>query len=144
MIIKHLELQSTNTFLGIFLLQNLEGINQVYMKCSSPLEPWTYREPLHTRAKSRDHEILWEPKRKCPKAVSTHLQNHVVWSRILKCSVKSYVIGPSTKCYFNEFLFMQVRAHDKIPIHQQLWAFGVPWSPNSFAIGLPPSGGSWK
>ena len=37
-----------------------------------------------------------------PKAPS----NHVVWSWIPKCSVKSYVIGPSTKCYFNEFLFM--------------------------------------
>ena len=37
---------------------------------------------------------LWEPKRKCPKAVPTHLQNHVVWSWILKCSVKSYVTGP--------------------------------------------------
>ena len=30
---------------------------------------------------------LWEPKRKCPKVILTHLQNHVVWSRILKCSV---------------------------------------------------------
>ena len=44
---------------------------------------------------------LWEPERKCPKAIPRHLQNHVVWSRILKCSVKSYVTGPSTKCYFN-------------------------------------------
>ena len=48
---------------------------------------------------------LWEPKRKCPKAaVPTHLQHHVVvWSWALKCSVKPYVTGPSTKCYFNEF-----------------------------------------
>jgi hypothetical protein len=30
------------------------------------------------------------------------------------CSVKSYVIGPSTKCYFNEFLFVWVLMHDKI------------------------------
>ena len=57
---------------------------------------------------------LWEPKRKCPKAVPTHLQNHVVWSQILKCSVKSYVNGPSTKCYFNAFLFTRVLTHDKI------------------------------
>jgi hypothetical protein len=28
--------------------------------------------------------------------------------------VKSYVPGPSTKCYFNEFPFMQVLTHDKI------------------------------
>ena len=34
---------------------------------------------------------LWEPKWKCPKAVLRYLQNHVVWSRTLKCSVKSYV-----------------------------------------------------
>jgi hypothetical protein len=57
---------------------------------------------------------LWEPKWKCPKAVPTHLQHHVVWSRILKCSVKSYVTGPSTNCYFNGFLFMWVLIHDEI------------------------------
>ena len=57
---------------------------------------------------------LWEPKRKCSKAIPTHLQNHVVWSRTLKCSVESYVTGPSTKCYFNVFLFMRVLTHDKI------------------------------
>ena len=34
--------------------------------------------------------------------------------RILKCSVKSYVTGPSTKCCFNKFLFMWVLTHDKI------------------------------
>ena len=68
--------------------------------------------PLHTRAKSRDHEIV-RAQRKCPKAVPIHLQNHVVWSRALKCSVKAYVIGSSTKCYFNEFLFTQAFTHDK-------------------------------
>jgi hypothetical protein len=57
---------------------------------------------------------LWEPERKCPKVVPEHLQNHVVWSLTLECSVKSYVIGPSTKCYFNEFLFMRVLTHVKI------------------------------
>ena len=50
---------------------------------------------------------LWEPKRKCPKAIPTHLQNHVLWSRTLECSVKSYVTGPSTKCHFKEILFMR-------------------------------------
>ena len=35
----------------------------------------------------------------------------VVWSRIPKCSVKSYVTRPSTKCYFNKFLFMRILAH---------------------------------
>jgi len=43
------------------------------------------------------------PKEKCPRAVPTHLHNHVVWSRTLKCSMKSYVTRPSTKCRFNEF-----------------------------------------
>jgi hypothetical protein len=42
---------------------------------------------------------LWEPKRKCPKAVPTQIQNHVVWSRILKCSVKSYVTGPQPNAF---------------------------------------------
>ena len=57
---------------------------------------------------------LWEPKRKCPKAVPPHLQIHVVWSWTHKCSVKSYVTRPSTKCYLNEFLFMRVLNHVKI------------------------------
>ena len=56
----------------------------------------------------------WEPKRKHPTAIPTHLQNHVVWSQTLKRSVKSHVTGPSTKCYFNEVLFMQVLTHDQI------------------------------
>ena len=84
---------------------------------------------------------LWEPKNKCPKAVPRHLQNHVVWLPTLKCSVKSYVTGPSTKCSFKKFLFMRVLTHDKID--QQLWAFKVPWSP-SLVLGLPPRGGFGK
>ena len=72
---------------------------------------------------------LWELKRKCPKAVPRHLQNHVVWSQILKRSVKPYVTGPSTKCYFNEFLFMRIHTHDINRINQRLSTFGVPWSP---------------
>ena len=35
--------------------------------------------PLHTRAKSRDHEIVREPRR----------PSQTVWSRALKCSMKS-------------------------------------------------------
>ena len=86
---------------------------------------------------------LWEPKRKCPKVVPRHLQNHVVWSRTLKCSVKPHMTGPSTRCYFNELLFMQVLTHDKNRINQRLWTFGVPWSPG-FVLGLSPRGGFWK
>jgi hypothetical protein len=62
---------------------------------------------------------MWEPKRKWPEAVPTHLQNHEVWSRTLKCNVKSYVTSPSTKCYFNEFLFTHVFINK---INQSLWA----------------------
>ena len=76
-------------------------------------------------------------------SVPTDLQNHVVWSRTLKSSVKSYVSGPSTKCYFYEFLFMRIHTHDENRINQQLWAFGVPWSPD-FVLGLRPRGGFLK
>src|ERR1700738_4469381 len=68
---------------------------------------------LHTRAKSRDFEIV-----RAQTNVSNGRPNtppkRVVWSRTLKCSVKSYVIGPSTECYFNAFLFMQVLKYDRI------------------------------
>jgi hypothetical protein len=37
-----------------------------------------------------------------------------VGSWTLKCSAKPCVTGPSTKCYFIEFLFMRVLTHDKI------------------------------
>ena len=57
---------------------------------------------------------LRELKRNWLKTVPRHLQNHVLWSQTLKCSLKSHVIGPSTKCYFNEFLFMRVLTHDII------------------------------
>ena len=86
---------------------------------------------------------LWEPKRKCSNAVPRHFQNHVVWSRTLKCSAKSNVTRPSTNCYFNEFLFMQVLTHDKNIIKQRLWAFGVPWTP-AFMLGLSPRDAFWK
>jgi hypothetical protein len=73
---------------------------------------------------------LGEPKRMCPKAVPTHLQNHhVVWSRTLECSVKSYVTGPSTKFYFNDFLFMWVFIYDIIGQNnscEQLACHGLP------------------
>jgi hypothetical protein len=46
---------------------------------------------------------LWEPKRKCPKAVPRHLQNLEVWSRVLKRSVKSYMTWPSTTTIAMDF-----------------------------------------
>ena len=51
--------------------------------------------PLHMKANSRDHEIVRAPKGSVQRPSQTHLQNHVEWSRILKCSVKSCVTGPS-------------------------------------------------
>ena len=61
---------------------------------------------------SRDREIVRA--HKCLKAVPRHLRNRVVWSRILECSVKSYLTRPSTKCYSDEFLCMRVLTHDKV------------------------------
>ena len=86
---------------------------------------------------------LWQPKRKCPKAIPRHFQNHLVWSQSLKCSVKSYVAGPSTKCYFNKLLFMRALTPWLYRINQWLWAFGVKWSPH-FVLGLPPRDGFLK
>ena len=40
--------------------------------------------------------------------------HYVMCSPTLKCTVKSYVTRPSTKCYFNGSLFMRVLMHDKI------------------------------
>ena len=75
-------------------------------------------EPDNIRTTSHEPRAvttkLREPKRKCPKAVPKHLHIHAVWSRTLKCNVKSYVSGPSIKCYFNGILFMRVLTHGKI------------------------------
>ena len=68
------------------------------------------RATSHTSQETRP----WNCESPIPKAIPRHLQNHVVWSQILKCGVKSYVTGSPTKCYFNKFLFMQVLTHDKI------------------------------
>ena len=53
---------------------------------------------------------LWKPKRSDQRSS----QSHAVWSRILKCSVMPYVTMPSTKCYFNAFLIVQVLTHYRI------------------------------
>ena len=86
---------------------------------------------------------FWEPKRKCPKAVLTHLQNHhvvrswtssVVWSHMWPC--------PQPMLF--QWISIQTCSHtwyDKI--NQRLWAFGVPWSPG-FVLGLPPRGSFWN
>ena len=69
------------------------------------------------------------PKEKCPKAIPRHLQNHVVWSWIFKCIVKSYVTGPSTKCYFNDFYSCgssRMIIYNKSMI-VNIWSAMVPW-----------------
>ena len=73
---------------------------------------WVWIEDHLTHEPKAATMKLWEPKRECPPTVPRDLQNLVVWSWILKCSVKSYVTGPSIKCYFNEFLFVRVLTHD--------------------------------
>ena len=98
--------------------------------------------PLHTRAKSGDNEIV-RAQKKCLKAISRHFQIHVLWWWTLKCSVKSYVIGCSTKCYFNGFS-IHVRSSHKINIvTPRLWGFEVPWFP-SIVLGLPSDHGTWS
>jgi hypothetical protein len=56
----------------------------------------------------------WEPKESVRMLSHNTFKFMLVWSRTVNCSVKSYVTMPSTKGYFNEFLFMWVLTHDKI------------------------------
>ena len=56
------------------------------------------------RATSHMSQEPWPWNCESPKeSVQRPSQDHVMWLRIFKCSVKSYVTGPSTKCYVNEF-----------------------------------------
>jgi hypothetical protein len=90
----------------------------VVCNCLAPVHMVVPREatqlgPLHTWAKSHDREIVRAQKKVSKGRPNTppKLCNVVI---DLKCSVKPYVTMPLTKCYFNEFLFMQVLTHDKI------------------------------
>jgi hypothetical protein len=69
--------------------------------------------PRHTQAKSCDHEIVRAQMKVSKGRPTTPPNNHVMCSHSLECSVKSYVTMASTKCYFNECLFMQILTHDK-------------------------------
>ena len=60
---------------------------------------------LHTQAKSRDRDIVGVQKKR-PKAIPRRFQNHVMWAQVVKCRAKSYVVGPLTKGYFKESLFV--------------------------------------
>jgi hypothetical protein len=94
--------------------------------------------PLHVRAKSHDHDIVRAQKKRCPKVVPRHLQNHVAWSRILKCSVKSMWPGPQPIAISMNFYSCGFSHMIKYNwINQRLWTFKVPWSPG-FVLNLPP------
>ena len=70
-----------------------------------------YLAPLHTRAKSCDHEIVRAQKKVAkgrPKAPPKSC------SVVMDPGVKPYGIGLSIKCYFNKFLFMRALTHEKI------------------------------
>ena len=113
------------------------------------LEAWRHHFPSNT-LKHKGHFThepravtmkLWEPNRKCPKAVPTHLHNHVVLSRALKCSVKPFVTGRSTKCYFNEFLF--IRSLRMIKENKPTVVSVRSVMVLRFCIGLPPRSSKW-
>ena len=88
--------------------------------CKSPKE--SVQRPSHYTSK-----IMW----------CGHGPSSVVWSHTWPV--------PSTKCYFNEFLFMRVLTYGTIEKkNQQLWAFRVPWSPSGFKWSPPPKDGFWK
>ena len=98
--------------------------------------------PLHTRAKSRDHEIV-----RAQKKVSKGLPKTLSKS----CSV---VTDPQVNCEvicdraLNHMLFQLSSIHvgphtwDKRS-NPWLWAFRVPWSPG-LVFNLPPRAGFWK
>jgi hypothetical protein len=67
-------------------------------------ENWCGHTKAHFTHEPRPMTMkLWEPKRKCPKAVQTHLQNQVGWSRTLECSVEPYVMGPQPNAISMDF-----------------------------------------
>ena len=61
----------------------------------------TYQGPLLTRAKSHDHETVGAQK----ESVQRPCQHT---SKTMERTGKSYVTGPSTKCYFDEILVKQI------------------------------------
>ena len=55
----------------------------------------------------------WEPKRKCPKVVPRHIQNHVVWSWTLKCRWSHMWPGLQPNAISMNFIHAGL-THDKI------------------------------
>ena len=84
---------------------------------------------------------LWEPKRKCPKAVPTHLQNHVVWSWILV--VWSHMWPTLNQMLFHWTIYScgsscKIKQNKSTVV--SIWSAMVSW----FVLGLPPRGGFWN
>ena len=104
----------------VFIHDNLFGPLGLHLLVWNELgRSWPFQLMRDLRANSHTSQEPWawnceSPKESVQRPSQTHLQNHVVWSHTLKCNVKSYVTGPSTKCYFSAILFMRVLAHDKI------------------------------
>jgi len=130
-----------------------------YMIIHSPSSPCFYTQILTQKNDSRHkftmseghftHEPravtmkLWEPKRKCPKAVRTHLQNHLVWSQTLKCRVKVICDRTLNQMLFSINFYLCRSSHLICRINQRSSTFGVPRSLN-FVLGLPPRDNFWK
>ena len=92
--------QSSNSWFSIWDPINKEH-KGVFCTTSVLDLDYNVRATSHTTPRAVTMKF-WRPKRKCPKAVPSYLQIYVVWSQTLNCSVKSYVTGPSTKCYFKK------------------------------------------
>ena len=80
---------------------------------------------LHTWAKSCDHGIV-RAQTKCSKVVFKPFQKHVVWSQVLKCSVKSYVIGPQPNVISMNFIHAEsshmIKYITKSTVFMRFWS----------------------
>jgi hypothetical protein len=68
------------------------------------------RATSHTSPKSRDHEIARAQKKVCKGRPNIPPKSYCSVVTDPQCSVKPYVTGSSTKCYFNDF-FIHARSH---------------------------------
>ncbi len=81
---------------------------------SSQVTKFYHLGPLHTRAKSRDHEIVGAQKKVSKGCPNTPPKSCcAVTDPQVYCIVKSYLTRSPTKRYFDESLFTQVLTHDR-------------------------------
>jgi hypothetical protein len=64
----------------------------LHLKFSWQVRAGSHRVPILRDTSHMSHEIV-RAQKTCPNTVPRHFQNHVVWSRALKCSVRSYYIA---------------------------------------------------